>query len=447
MINKIKNRLILTNTFVLLITLLMVTGFIYVFSSYSFSNTSDNELINIVYQSKRFSVSNFKKLENNPSYNQELYYFKEKLNNEKCKLIFFDEDLKPIYSYGKFKVKKTKLAKIAYSYFSDANIAHTEVKEQDGKYVFANYEDNKSSFRSCTTLTTDNDGNIKLILVARNNKDENATLNTLLYILALTVILGVVASLIGGFYTADKALVPIKDNMDNQKQFIADASHELRTPIAVIKTNLELIESNEDETVKSQEVWIDYAKSEIKRMDKMVGDLLTLSKADLNQISFNKKEYDIIHLIKEAIEKIEPIAIKRDIRVYLASPYDKVIADIDEDKFTQLIMILMDNAIKYSDDKTQVMITVKVNNIKNNIVIKVKDQGIGMKFEEINKVFTRFYRIDKARSRKTSGSGLGLPIAKWITENLNGNINIESIEGKGTDVIVTLPLISYEETK
>ncbi|WP_294467163.1 HAMP domain-containing sensor histidine kinase [uncultured Anaerofustis sp.] len=447
MLNKIKNKLILTNTFVLLVILIMVTSFIYVFSSYSFSNTSDNELLNLVYQSKRFSKSNFKSIENDLSYNQELSYFKEKLSNEKCKLIFFNNELKPIFSSGKFKISKNKLGKIATLYFADVNSSHTEVKEQDGRYVFSDYEDSKISYRTCTTLITDNDGNMQLILIAEDNRAENATLNTLLYILALTVIFGVVASLLGGFYTADKALVPIKENMDNQRQFIADASHELRTPIAVIKTNLELIESNEDETVKSQEVWIDYAKSEIKRMDKMVGDLLILSKADLNEIPFNNKEHDIVHLIKEAIEKIEPIAVKREIRVYMACPYNRVKTNIDEDKFTQLLMILLDNAIKYSEDKTQIMITVKVNLSKNNVVIKVKDQGIGMKKDEIEKVFTRFYRIDKARSRRENGSGLGLPIAKWIVENLNGTINIESIEDKGTDVIIALPLISYEETE
>ncbi|MFR6311900.1 sensor histidine kinase [Anaerofustis stercorihominis] len=447
MLNKIKNKLILTNTFVLLVILIMVTTFIYVFSSYSFSNTSDNELLNLVYQSKRFSKSDFQSVENDLSYNQELSYFKEKLNNEKCKLIFFNNEMKPIFSSSKFKISKKKLAKIATLYFADVNASHTEVKEQDGIYVFSDYEDSKISYRTCTTLITDNEGNMQLILIAEDNRSENATLNTLLYILALTVIFGVVASLLGGFYTADKALVPIKENMDNQRQFIADASHELRTPIAVIKTNLELIESNEDETIKSQEVWIDYAKSEIKRMDKMVGDLLILSKADLNEIPFNNKEHDIVHLIKEAIEKIEPIAVKREIRVYMSCPYNRVKVNIDEDKFTQLMMILLDNAIKYSEDKTQIMITVKVNLNKNSVVIKVKDQGIGMKKDEIEKVFTRFYRIDKARSRRENGSGLGLPIAKWIVENLNGTINIESIEDKGTDVIIALPLISYEETE
>ena len=131
----------------------------------------------------------------------------------------------------------------------------------------------------------------------------------------------------------------------------------------------------------------------------------------------------------------------------MSCPYNRVKVNIDEDKFTQLMMILLDNAIKYSEDKTQIMITVKVNLNKNSVVIKVKDQGIGMKKDEIEKVFTRFYRIDKARSRRENGSGLGLPIAKWIVENLNGTINIESIEDKGTDVIIALPLISYEETE
>lgn len=447
MINKIKNKLILTNTFVLLVILLTMTTFIYVFSSYSFSSSVDNELMNIVYQSKRFSKSNYKDIDKDLSYNQELYYFKEKLDNEKCKLILLDDNFNTVFSYGKIKISNKKLSKIAMSYFSDPDESNVEVKEQDGKYVFVNYADSKISFRACTTLITDNSGNMQLILVARDGSLESETLNKFLSIIIFTIILGVIISLIGGFFTADKALVPIKETIENQKRFIADASHELRTPIAVIKTNLELVESNENETVKSQEMWINYAKSEITRMDKMVGDLLILSKADLGQIPFNNMDKDIVHLIKDAIEKIESIAAKKKIRIYMSCYYDKIIANIDEDKFTQLLMILLDNAIEYSNEDTQIIIAVKLDLSKNNIVIKVKDQGIGMKREEVKKVFTRFYRVDKARSRRKNGSGLGLSIAKWIVDNLDGTINIESMENKGTDVIITLPLVSYKENE
>lgn len=446
MINKIKNKLILTNTFVLLIILLFMTGFIYFLSSYSFSESSDNELINMVYQAKRFTKSNFKNT-NDLSYNEELKYFKQQINANKCKIVIFNSNLEQTYTYGEIKVNEDIFPDIAYCYFYDSNDKNIEIKEQDGKYVFTNYSYGNISFRSCTTLMIDDSGNMQLILMAKDNTEQNTNLNIILSALIIAIIVGVIISLLGGYYTADRALVPIKETIDNQKQFIADASHELRTPIAVIKTNLELIQTNEDETVKSQEMWFEYAKSEINRMDKMVGDLLTLTKADLGQIPFHNKENDIVHLIKDAIEKIEPIALKKQIRAYMYCSYDKVIANVDEDKFTQLLMILLDNAVNYSNENTKIIVALKVDKIKNNITIKVKDQGIGMKKEEIKKVFTRFYRVDKARSKRKNGSGLGLSIAKWIVTNLNGNINIESVENKGTDVIITLPLISYEENE
>lgn len=447
MINKIRNKLILTNTFVLLFILILMAIFIYVFSYYSFSQNTDNELINLLYQAKRFSKTEFQSIDNSLSYNEDLKYFIQQLEENRCELVFFDDNFKTIFKYGDFNIDKSIPKNIAYSYFADADKEKIEIKEQDGKYVFTNYDHEQLTLRSCTSITLDDDGNMQILLLLKNTQNEHDNLKEILSVIIFAIIIGVVISLIGGFYTADKALIPIKETIDNQKQFIADASHELRTPIAVIKTNLELIQSNEEETVKSQELWFDYAKSEINRMDKMVGDLLILTKADLGQIPFNNKEIDILHLVKESIEKIQPIANKKNISVYMYASYNKVIAKVDEDKFIQLLMILLDNAVNYSDSQSKIIIAVKIDKDKNIVSVKVKDQGIGMKKEEIDKVFTRFYRIDKARSRRKNGSGLGLSIAKWIVTNINGNINIKSEENKGTDVIITLPLISYEENR
>ena len=231
--------------------------------------------------------------------------------------------------------------------------------------------------------------------------------------------------------------------MDNQKQFIADASHELRTPIAVIKTNLELVLSNEEEKVKEQKTWLNYATKEASRMDKIVGDLLFLSRADLNQIPFNFENIDIIYLIKDAIEMTKGLPKANDITMLLTSKYENVYINADKNKITQLIMILLDNSIKYSKgDNKRIIVNVDIK--KNDVVIKVTDNGVGISEEDIDKVFTRFYRVDKSRNN-TKGSGLGLSIAQWIVKNHNGQISIESTLGEETNIIITMPFSEYKE--
>lgn len=443
MINKIRNRLLLTNTAVLMAILLLMAFFIYRFFAYTYSNDKSEDLISLCHQSKRFADNLFVEKKDDFSYNEELSFFKERIINSNSRIAVFDDDFNVLYSYGKFKVKKKTLANTAKSYFADPSSSDIEVVEQDGKYVITEYSSQKTSFKSCTTLVTDKNGNMRIIMIANNSREARRTLGILFSILALTVLLGSGISLIGGYFTADRALVPIKESINNQKQFIADASHELRTPIAVIKTNLDLIESNEDETVKSQETWIDYAKSETSRMDKIVGDLLILSKADLGEIPFENRENDLVLIIKETIEKMQPIAGKKEIAIYMACPYSTVTAKVDADKFSQLLIILIDNAVKYSAEKTKILVSVKATE-NSKIVIKVKDEGIGIAGEDLDRIFERFYRVDKARSRKEKGTGLGLSIAQWISENIGADLSVESVENRGSSFIITIPLVSFE---
>ena len=443
MINRIKNRLLLTNTLVLMAILVMMAFFIYVFFSYSYSERTNEELINMCSQAKRYSENLFKESKTDYSYNQEMNFFKERITDTESRITVLDENFNVLYTYGKLKVEKKTLSDVAKSYFSDPNVSGTTVAEQDGKYVLADYSGQNDDFRSCTTLITIENGSMRLIMVSQNSREYRNTLSILFTILVASILLGAGISLIGGYITAGRALVPIRDSINNQKQFIADASHELRTPIAVIKTNLDLIETNEEETVKSQETWINYAKSEASRMDKIVGDLLFLSKADLNEIPFNRKDEDLVILIKETIEKMQPIAVEKEIAVYMACPYSKVTANVDPDKFCQLLMILIDNAIKYSPEKTKILISVKID--EHSVKISVIDEGIGIQDMDRDRIFERFYRVDKARSRKEKGTGLGLPIAQWIAENLDGTIKVTGNEKGGSTFIITLPLVSTEE--
>ena len=132
-----------------------------------------------------------------------------------------------------------------------------------------------------------------------------------------------------------------------------------------------------------------------------------------------------------------------DITMLLTSKYENVYITADKNKITQLIMILLDNSIKYSKgDNKRIIVNVDIK--KNDAIIKVTDNGVGISEEDIDKVFTRFYRVDKSRNN-TKGSGLGLSIAHWIVKNHNGQISIESTIGEETNIIITMPFSEYKE--
>ena len=444
MINRIKNRLLLTNTFVLMVILLLMAFFIYNFFSYTYSNNKNEDLITLCYQSKRFLETDFREKKGDYSYNQELDFFRERLRDSSSRITVLDSDFNITYSYGKLKVSKKKLKKVARAFFADSSSSDVEVIETDGRYVITDSTYRNISFRSCITVMGNEDGSMTVLMISNNSREARNTLSMLLSILALTIILGVGLSLVGGYFTTERALVPIRKNMDNQKQFIADASHELRTPIAVIKTNLDLIESNEEETVKSQETWINYAKSEASRMDKIVGDLLFLSKADLDEIPFMNSENDIVHITMDTIEKMHPIAGRKNIGVYLSCAPSRVMALVDPERYAQLLMILIDNAVKYSEEDTKILVSIRPGD-SGYVIISVRDNGSGIPEEDLDRIFERFYRVDKARSRKEKGTGLGLPIAAWIAENLGGKLTVESTLGEGSTFTITLPCTSIEE--
>lgn len=238
-------------------------------------------------------------------------------------------------------------------------------------------------------------------------------------------------------FLANKALVPIKIAWDKQKSFIADASHELKTPLTVINTSLEIIMDNKEETVESQSKWLENAEGEINRMAKLLDDLLLIASSDFDKISIFKAVFNISYALNQAILPFESLAYGKEITVKTEiQPGIEFCGD--EGKIKQLIAILIDNAIKYTPQGGNV--TLKLNSDDSTIEISVIDTGKGIAKEHLNKVFERFYRIEKSRSRSLGGSGLGLSIAKCIVKDHNGNISASSSFGKGTMFKVTLPI-------
>jgi signal transduction histidine kinase len=237
---------------------------------------------------------------------------------------------------------------------------------------------------------------------------------------------------------AKKAMVPVHQSFKRQREFVADASHELRTPLSVLYTSLEVLDLEEENHFSdySRQV-VDDMKDEVKRMTLLVGDLLTLARVDSGVANMNMTPFDIAPIAMQLIRSIQPVAKQKDIQVTAnIPPALPVVGDIE--KLRQLFYILLDNAIKYTPANGQVSVIVAVQD--KHWLLRVKDTGSGIEPEDQQKIFDRFFRADKHRSRQLGGVGLGLSIAHWIVSSHEGSITVESEFGKGSEFIVRIPL-------
>ncbi len=224
------------------------------------------------------------------------------------------------------------------------------------------------------------------------------------------------------------------DNM--RKEFIADVSHELKTPITSIMGYADtLLEGEYDK--ETQEKFLNVIATEARRMAKLVTDLLTLSRYDNNKNKVNKEEFDLGELVKKCQDKLA-IEIKKknhDVKCFVTADVPPVYADKYE--IERVILNILTNSIKYTKENGEIKIYVGF--VYNDAYIKVFDNGIGIPEEDLGRIFERFYRVDKARTREMGGTGLGLSIAKEILDKNGGSIDIKSEPGKGTEVVIKVP--------
>ena len=253
------------------------------------------------------------------------------------------------------------------------------------------------------------------------------------------IVLGVLALIIAtviGHIMAGRAIIPMREAYDKQKQFAADASHELRTPLAVVMASADLLLA--DKSIQNpilREV-IEDLKSEVKKMSKLVSDLLTVARSDNNALKIKIQKIDLGDLLEQNVRMMTPLAEKKKIKL-LGENFRKTIIHGDEQKIKQLILILVDNAIKYTPEGGKV--AVALESVEDDrVIFSVQDSGIGIAPEDQEKIFERFYRVDKARSREMGGNGLGLSIANEILRIHEGKISVKSALGAGTKFTVEL---------
>ena len=284
-------------------------------------------------------------------------------------------------------------------------------------------------------ITNLSDG-VKYVQLLINVDTEKSLVNGYFQIIVSCIVIIGVLSIFASFILSKRTLVPLKESMTKQMEFVQNVSHELRTPLTIIQAKQELLlqEPNSKIIDKSEDIAL--TLNETKRLSKLVKDLLVLSRADNQKIVLQKEHVNIDEYIKEIISPYVEVAEIEEKNITLNLNYNMDIS-VDTNKIYQVMIILLDNAIKYTekDDKIEINTYAK----DNKCIIEVKDTGIGVSNEGLKRIFERFYREDRARNRETGGTGLGLSIANMIVKAHNGTIKASHNEPKGTVFTIRLP--------
>lgn len=289
-------------------------------------------------------------------------------------------------------------------------------------------------YRVALVQATTQAGDTATLAVGRSLEARDYQLRVLAIVLGFGGIAGVALATLGGFLLAGRALHPIRQAMDTQRRFVSDASHELRTPVAVMKANAELLLRHPDQTVEDNIDQVAAINEEADHLSRLVGDLLLLARADEQRLEVVREDVDLPEVFGGLIRDMAPVAEMNG--VSLTSELESGLAQGDPQRLRQLLAILLDNALKYTPEGGR--IDVRTRRTGRSWVLTVKDTGPGIPEEAQSRIFDRFYRHDEARSPQ-AGTGLGLAIARWIAEAHGGRISVVSTVGEGATFTVTLP--------
>ena len=226
------------------------------------------------------------------------------------------------------------------------------------------------------------------------------------------------------------AVKPVRQAFEKQKRFVADASHELKTPLAVISANLDVLAGETGENK-----WITYIRGEIKRMSKLVKDLLYLAKCDSQEVKYQFCSFDLSRAVMSCVLPFESTVFEQE-KSLETDIAENIQYEGDEGAIKQIVVILLDNAVKHTEKGAVIKISLSVSG--NKKIISVRNSGIGISAEEQKHIFERFYRTDKSRTRDTGGYGLGLSIAKSIADIHHAKISVNSVEGEYTEFVLVL---------
>jgi len=285
----------------------------------------------------------------------------------------------------------------------------------------------------------DCDGHHLIVLSSRENNKEN--LNTLFYVLLQVSIASILFMLLPCIIAANLMVIPLKRTWQAHNNFIADASHELKTPLSVIGTNIDAVLSNPDETVRSQKKWLLYIKDEIESSKALVYDLLTIADQNSGIPHKNRRlysEFDASELLECVCLFFESSAFEADLKI--KTDIEKgILLFADQAAIKQLFTIMLDNAIKYTPKGE--LIEISLSREGKNMRFICKNACEKIEKNDLANIFKRFFRTDSSRTRETGGSGLGLPIAEGIVKSHGGRIRARLIREDCIEFSFTLKLV------
>ena len=283
-------------------------------------------------------------------------------------------------------------------------------------------------------------GNAGVVLIGESVQPQESALSLLLTLLLSIGGVALLGAGVGGLFLANRALDPARLAWTNQQRFIADASHELRTPLTLLRADAEVLLRGRDRLDDEDVVLLEDIVVEANRMSRLSNSLLTLARLDNTSLHREHEVVNLVELAQKGARRVQALTEQSGIMLQVENidtPY--VIGD--PLLLEQALLVLLDNAIKYSYSGGHVIMRAKAKD--EQALIEVSDNGVGIDAEHLLHLGERFYRVDKARSREAGGTGLGLSIARSITVTHGGSLSFSSVPGQGTTVALTLPL-AYE---
>ena len=329
-----------------------------------------------------------------------------------------------LYNNGEFQAMSNNL------YFSEDNLPQFPDNSDDN---IVTIESNGYAFRG-VSVTHDS----KKIQILANIDSEIASMKRLVTSMIFGLITLIAIALVLSAYLAAKVIKPVREAYDKQVYFVQDASHEMRTPLAVIKGKLELLANASGDRIYDHFDHISKIMSEIRGLGKLNSDLLLLSKEDLN-LGDNIEKFDLNDFIDEISEFYTDLAEIKKKKFTIIRPEESTQVEWDYNKIKRALTVLLENAFKYTDENGEIHLKIEI--IKKYVRISVKDNGIGIKEEEKTRIFDRFYRSEFVRGKNIGGTGIGLSLLKSIGKSFGIKIKVNSEYGVGSEFILDIPKV------
>ncbi len=391
MIKKLKNKVFFIIMFSISI-ILFGTILIFAYLNYNNTITAATSMLD------RFG--DFQKGEDRPNDREEI---NKEFNNQN-----FSIDLSNTYSY---MIENGKIIDYTEQNEEIEALAQKAYKKNNDKGTIGNYVYKTRRMKDQKAT----------VIILMENESVVKRIKFIYIITIVALISGTIMSYIISKKLSNIIVKPVEETIEKQKQFISDASHELKTPLAVIEANVDVLESK---VGKSK--WMEYIQSEITSMNKLINDLLFLAKTENIKTIRNKEQINISEEIKMISSMFESVAYEKKVKINY-NIQENIKVNIEKEDIKQIISILLDNAIKHTEKENNIYVELKKEKGLNTI--KIKNKGKPIPEEEQEKIFERFYRVDKSRNRSEKRYGLGLAIAKTIIEKYNGKIEVKCNDG------------------